>query len=393
MISKNYINDPYFLKWIFRPDKTAEQYWKSYMENHPNEKAGVLSLKEELSFLKLKNEDLSDNEKKHLIETILKEKELMGRHSVSRVLPMALLRYAAVALIFLVLGSLLTYLIRDGVEKPVNYPDLARLLPADKSVLLLADGREISLGKNSTVAYSEANAIAVDGRTIPVSQDMAHDQGYDQIVVPKGYRCKMILSDQSVVYMNAGSKLIYPSAFFCNKREVVLSGEAFFEVSKDRDARFVVRTASVAVEVFGTKFNVSAYDEDQVIQTVLVEGEVSVRRNDPKSIERPIVMEPDQLVTYNKQTQNFETNKVDPEFFTLWKDGMLRFEEEELSGVIRKLERFYNMTIIFRDPGKGHTKISGKLDLNADKYKVLEYLKTLTGMQINKLNETYYVIN
>ena len=393
MSSKDYINDPDFLKWIFRPDVPAENYWESYMESHPDEKAGILSLKEELSFLKLKNEDLSENEKKQLIETILREKEQARPHPVSRILKPDLLRYAAIAVIFLVLGSLINSLFRNEAEGPVNYSELTDLLPGDKPVMLLADGREISLGRNSKVEYQADHAIVIDGRTVAVSSDKSGGQVYDQVFIPRGYRCKMILSDHSVVCLNAGSKLIYPSVFAGSRREVVLSGEAFFEVSKNRDARFIVQTASIAVEVSGTKFNVSAYEEEPVVQTVLVEGEVSVRKNDMNSPEEPIVMEPDQMVSYNRKTKNFETNRVDPGLFTLWKDGMLKFEDEELRVVTHKLERFYNMTVIFKDQDKGRIKISGKLDLNENKYQVLEYLETLTGMQFNELNETYYVIN
>jgi len=392
-MKKDYINDPYFLKWIFRPDDEAEQYWKNYLESHPDEKAGILSLKEELSFLKLKNEDLSENEKRQLIETILRKKKQNRSLSVSRILTSGLLRYAAIAIIFLVLGTLISNLFRNHAEAPVNYSELTNLHPGDKPVMLLAGGREISLGKNSTIAYRADHAITVDGHPVAVSSDMSGGKAYDQVFIPKGYRSKVILSDRSVVYLNAGSKLIYPSVFSGSRREVVLSGEAFFEVSKNPEARFIVRTASIAVEVSGTKFNVSAYEEEPVIQTVLVEGEVLVRRNDTNSPDDPIVMEPDQMVSYNRQTKNFETNRIDPGFFTLWKDGMLKFEDEELSIVVHKLERFYNMTVIFKDQDKGRIKISGKLDLNENKYQVLDYLEALTGMQFNELNETYYVIN
>ncbi len=391
MTFKNYIDDPYFLKWIFRPDEPAEQYWKNYMESHPDEMGKILFLKDELSFLRMKNEDLSEDEKRHLLETILKKKEQTRPRSVSRILPLTFLRYAAVAVIFLALGSLLVYLFHGGVERSVNYSELTQLLPPGKPVILLADGREIHLGINSTVEYLANHTIVVDGRSVPVLPDRV--QGHDQIVIPKGHRCKMILSDRSVIWLNAGSKLIYPSAFTGNTREVILSGEAFFEVSRNEDSRFTVQTTSIAVEVFGTKFNVSAYDEDPVIQTVLVEGQVSVRRNRVTSPKQPIVLEPDQMVIYNRQTQDFETSRVDPGFFTLWKEGMLKFENENLNAVTRKLERIYNMTVIFTDPGKGQMKISGKLDLNAARDQVLEYLKTLTGLQISALNETYYVIN
>lgn len=387
------MDDPDFLKWVFRPDEEVNRYWERYLETHPDERPAVLATKKELSRLRLKNDDLSLPEKEVLLERIISQKNDTKTHRAIRFWHSPVFRYAAVALVFLVLGNVTNIIFREEPAQMTAFPELSYLAPGDRPLMLLASGREILLGKNSSVTYAPGNVLSVDGKTIDLSLARPAGQSLDQVYLPKGYRCKMTLSDGSVVYLNGGSKFVYPPAFGRNTREVALSGEAFFEVSRNPDARFIVRTAAIAVEVFGTKFNVSAYDEDPVIQTVLVEGQVAVRRNHGASDEKPIMMEPDQLVTYNRQTHGFETSRIDPGLFTLWKDGMLKFENEELNAVTRKLERIYNMKLIFRDRQKAQVRISGKLDLGGSRSQVLSYLETLTGMQVSALNDTYYVIN
>ncbi len=387
---KDYIDDPDFLRWVFRPDGEVSRSWEQYLEAHPDEKPAILKLKEELSRLKLKNDDLSPAGKEILLAQIVRQRNETRRPI--RLWHSPVLRYAAVAIIFLVLGNIMNAVFRKEPVQTLTFPELTYLAPGDRPLMLLADGREIALGKNSSVTYLSENNLSVDGRTIEFSSEQPVGQSLDQVYLPQGHRCKMTLSDGSVVYLNGGSKFVCPSAFKRDTREVALWGEAFFEVSRNPDARFVVQTAAIAVEVFGTKFNVSAYDEDPLIQTVLVEGQVAVRRKGP-SDEKPIVMKPDQLVTYNRQTHGFETSQVDPALFTMWKDGILKFENEELAVVTRKLERIYNMKLIFKDPQKAGVRISGKLDLGGSRSQVLSYLETLTGMQVSALNDTYYVIN
>jgi ferric-dicitrate binding protein FerR (iron transport regulator) len=123
-----------------------------------------------------------------------------------------------------------------------------------------------------------------------------------------------------------------------------------------------------------------------------VEGKVSIKRNDAPFYEQGITMHPNQLVTYNKKTKVLNTAEVDTEYYTIWKDGMLKFEDQDLNRIIKKLERFYNLTINFQDPLKGSIKISGKLDLNENKYEVFEYLSTLTKMEFKEINEKYYIM-
>lgn len=388
-----YTNDPYFIKWVFQPDPLSEQYWENYIHSHPDEKYIITHLKEDLRYLKLKNEDLTEEGKKLIIQSILKKKDQSARIGRFRQAGIRFLRYAAIAIMFLVIGNIIMYMYLNKKFKTTDYASLENNIGINKPTLILSDGTGIALDKASNIRYNTGNGIIVDNRTVPIPENSNKEVILNQAIIPCGSRSMITLDDNTVVYLNAGSKLIYPSVFTGEKREVLLFGEAFFEVSKNKEKPFIVKTSSLTIEVLGTKFNVSSYREDDIVQTILVEGKVSVRMNDASLYKKSIILKPKQMLAYNKKTKDIKTNDVDVEYFILWKDGILKFENEDFSRVIKKIERFYNISIRFKDPLQSGVKISGKLDLSENKYKVFEYLKTLTKMNIEEEKENHYVIN
>ena len=389
----DYINDPYFMKWVFQPDGATEKYWANYMENNPDEKKLLLYVREELCNLKLKNKELTGYEKNLLFQKILKKKNQQSviirfRHYSKKVLP-----YAAVAFLFLLTGSVLMYFYLDGrfTKDRINYAALEYTSPAGAPRLILSDGTDVPLKKNSTVKCFSREVVA-DNKNVKISSGSSNEPVPNQLIVPSGNRSKITLSDNTVVYLNAGSKLIYPSVFKKDTREVLLFGEAFFEVAKNKHQPFIVKTSSIDIEVLGTHFDVSAYSDDNQVQTVLVEGAVAVKKHDASVFNRKVLLKPNQMLVFSKQTKNMVVNNVDAEYYTLWKDGMLKFEGEELKQVIKKIERFYDLKIAFDDPSKGEMKISGKLSLTGNPADVINYLSVLTKMNFEKTNEESYVL-
>lgn len=388
----DYINDPYFLKWIFLPDELTATYWENYLRNHSNERNQILAVKEELSTLKLKNDELSEDEKKALLRSILqKQNTRPGLMGVSRKL-MPLLKYAAIAILFLAIGNIIMYSYLSENFNDLSLSELKYTLPEEKPILILSDGSHVKLEKNSTVKYDNNKKLFIDDQLVNTNTEQLKSAIPNQAIIPSGSRTVLTLSDNTKVFLNAGSKLVYPSEFKGDKREVLLSGEAFFEVSKNKNKPFIVKTSSLAIKVLGTKFNISAYSEDIDIKTVLVEGAVAVRKNDAGIFDQGIYMKPNQLVSFNKKSEVFSTREADTEIYTLWKDGMLKFQDEELKNIIHKLERFYDLHILLKDSQKGILKLSGKLNLSEDKYEVFEYLKALTNMNLEEINEKYFIL-
>lgn len=212
------------------------------------------------------------------------------------------------------------------------------------------------------------------------------------LVIPYGNRSVITLSDGSQVWLNAGSRLIYPSRFVDKAREVFLTGEAFFDVAKSEKWPFVVKTVDVKVQVHGTRFNVSAYPEDYSVQTVLEEGSIEIKKADARLFEKGVKLTPGQLGYFNKKTQETQISQVDPDYYTLWTEGLFQFSSTDFSRIVKKLERYYNIKFEFDDPFKGSIQISGKLDVTQEKEEVFEYLVKITGLEFIRINDLHYII-
>ncbi len=234
----------------------------------------------------------------------------------------------------------------------------------------------------------------LNGDSVIQSKKAGSDQNpaINQLVIPYGNRSKITLSDGTTVWLNAGSRLVYPSVFVEKTREVLLFGEAFFEVTENKDRPFVVKTSALAVKVLGTSFNVSAYPDDNAIQTVLEEGSVAIRKNGAQLFEKDIVLKPNQLASFNKGTNESKVYDVDASYYTVWTKGLLSFDEIELSRVLKKVERYYNVQVNYPDPVLGTTKITGKLDLNRNVEEVFEYIAKVSLTTVDKVNYNTYEI-
>ncbi|MEZ4970594.1 MAG: DUF4974 domain-containing protein [Flavobacteriaceae bacterium] len=172
---------------------------------------------------------------------------------------------------------------------------------------------------------------------------------YNTLKVPYGKKFQLTLSDGTMVFLNAGSSIRFPVKFIPgNDRTVFLSGEAFFEVTKNKDP-FVVNAENLDVRVLGTKFNVSAYPEDPSMNTVLLEGAVQVLGHSSEENEK-VLLEPEQEAIWNKSEKQIEVAKADISSTMAWMNGQLIFREVAFKDIVKKLERSYNCTIINQNP-------------------------------------------
>lgn len=156
-----------------------------------------------------------------------------------------------------------------------------------------------------------------------------------------GEKKEVVLSDGTKIIVNSNSALSYPTEFIGVTREVVLKGEAFFDVAENKELPFIVNTnEGMNIKVLGTTFNVKSYPEDQIIETTLVTGKVEVvERNDNKTV----FLYPSQRATYVKTDDKLIIDKVNTEKYISWKDGKLIYDETPLREVIKGLERAYNI--------------------------------------------------
>lgn len=219
------------------------------------------------------------------------------------------------------------------------------------------------------------------------NRNMNETLAYQEIIVPIGEKSQVILADGSHVWINSGSRLRYPNKFGSKSRNVYLTGEAFFEVTHNKDLPFFVNTKNSVVKVLGTSFNVKSYPEDTKTQTTVLKGLVSVRNhNSPKAyLVRPSQM----LVIRNNKSQQqplADTSllsvelikKVNVENVTCWKDQLLVFADEPFEDMVLKMERWFNVEIVIEDSSLRQERYNGKFVHNENVFQVLEIIKLTT---------------
>lgn len=164
---------------------------------------------------------------------------------------------------------------------------------------------------------------------------------YYETSVPFGSQSKVTLPDQSVVWINAGSSIKYFEDADKQTRNISLEGEAYFEVSENPNMPFIVESGSLQVSVLGTSLNIKAYENQETIDVVLVSGKVEVRPGN--KMDDMFLLSQDEMLTYNKQTNNIEKTVVQSSNYCAWKNGQLKFEEQVFSLLAKDLERMYNV--------------------------------------------------
>lgn len=171
-----------------------------------------------------------------------------------------------------------------------------------------------------------------------------------EIRTTSGMTAKTYLPDSTLVYLNSGSVLRYPSEFTGNTRDVELMGEAYFEVAKDPSHRFVITTPQQAkIEVLGTKFNLETIDKTEEVITTLLEGKVLFsyqKGNRPYSVE----MFPGQKVVYHRACESIEFYKTDGVSEIAWKDDKIIFNNTPLKDALHLLEKHYNVEFVIKNP-------------------------------------------
>lgn len=194
------------------------------------------------------------------------------------------------------------------------------------------------------------------------------------VEVPDGAKSKITFPDGSVVWLNAGSKVTYDSNFARESRNVGLTGEGYFEVSKNKELPFVVNTGKLTVKVLGTKFNLKSYEEDSEVKVTLKEGAVKV--GDFLTDAAPVVLKPNQRFTFKKMTQTIQVDSVDASHIENWRNGAMSFDKVPLEEIAKELRRLYNIPIRIESDKLKHIVYYSDFQENVSIEKVLEILSS-----------------
>lgn len=278
-----------------------------------------------------------------------------------RRVPRGVLKIAA-AIVILMGTGILAY-IQLSPRQEVHYDDIifADVHPGGRKAFLIKhDGQEVELGSDRG-SISEQNGIdiRVDSTGLRYENGDAVQPDvtlYNTLVVPRGGEYSLVLSDGTRVWLNADSQLKYPVIFSGDTREVSVSGEAYFEVTKKDGKPFVVKTALGDITVLGTEFNVCNYPEKEELVTTLVTGKVSCRLPNGENV----ILSPREQLSINERGE-YACRRVDTDYFTCWKDGVFLFEEMRLEDILEQLARWYDIHVFYTNEVVKNLHFTGDL--------------------------------
>ncbi len=304
------------------------------------------------------------------------------------------IRVAAVIILLIGIGVLAFYYTGNKVDRdlPIDHFALSNPVDYTKSQLILSDGKKIEVTSgDSKICYSPDGASVIINDSSGIVQDVKGDH-FNQMIVPYGKYATLKLSDGTKVWLNAGSRLVYPPIFSGKYREVYLQGEGYFEVVKNEKKPFHVKTDRLKVEVLGTRFEIQAYGKDETYSALLLEGKISLSTPQNKNMsDRDVVLKQSERGAYSAALNKFVVEKIThPENFIAWTYGYIQFNEETLESLLKRISRHYNIDIQLRS-GMGSFKISGKLDLKDDPERVLKGIAVISKMKLYKQEGGYQI--
>ncbi|MDR3141248.1 MAG: FecR domain-containing protein [Tannerellaceae bacterium] len=243
--------------------------------------------------------------------------------------------------------------------------------------LVLSDRRHVELENEAILNYDREGSVTVNNwPSTVVKASIEEKSRLNHIIVPKGRRMHITLSDGTKMYVNAASHVIYPSVFDDGKREIAVEGEIYLEVAHNPEAPFIVNTKGLSVKVLGTVFNVSAYKEHDIL-VVLVTGSVEVR----SSAKEKMLLRPSQMASLKDGIMKKE--EVDVTKYICWKDNVMLLDNDPVSEVVNRISRYYGISIGY-DKNIESRKLSGKLDLSDSIDDVLDVIKVSASLNMQK---------
>jgi transmembrane sensor len=250
------------------------------------------------------------------------------------------------------------------------------------ATITLANGKTILLNASKTgVVIGEESLKYNDGTE--VSAEASHNQLLTA-TTPRGGTYQVRLPDGTRVWMNADSKLSFPSKFSGKERKVLLNGEAYFEVAKSYRSKikggqsepelipFIVATDKQEVIVLGTHFNVNSYSDETVTKTTLLEGSVRVVTKSISSAFSTVLKPGEQAIN----SGNIQVEKVDAEESVAWKNGSIVFKDKTLEDIMRELSRWYDVNVVYAADAPKYETFSGAVSRTRNMSTVLERMQT-----------------
>ena len=284
---------------------------------------------------------------------------------------LALYRYvAAVVLLFVLSGSF--YFFHDTKDESIAF--VQKIQPGScKAILTEPDGTKIDISDTTFLAFVQKSVMSrKNGEEKEVVETLYHT-----ITIPRGGEYDLLLSDGSRLRMNSESEIRVPVTFEKGQREVFMKGEIYFDIVRDSLAPFVVHTHQGDIRVLGTSFNVRDYQDEDFLETTLVNGKVAFEREGNYSY-----LKPGEQLRLNKEDGKTTVETVDVLLYCSWKDGRFVFEKQRLEVIMNTIARWYNINVFYESSSVKDILFTGNIKRYGDLEQVVSMLKLINKIDI-----------
>ena len=379
-----FIHNPTFVDWVLKPTAISDQVWENYLKENPTRKKELDHARFLIKGFARNEKSLSEKEVSEIWDKIEHSKNSGSARFLK------LRKWSVAAGILLIIGLSGWFITRTNSKdsSSIDYQSIAiNSDPGTDIKLVFANhtqqtftSKEVNLKYNQDGKLEAKTGKQVQTELLNKSAEIIQ---MNQLMVPRGKRSSIELADGTKLWLNSGSHAIYPVAFTGKSREIYIEGEGYLEVAHDALKPFFVVTDHIKVKVLGTKFDISAYKDDDHVSVVLLEG--SVQASSPIEVQ---VMKPNQILNYQKLTKKSTLENTNVFEYVAWKDGWMLCNKEQIQSIIRKLSRYYDVKINYTDLRINSMTLTGKLDLKNNCEDVLKVICATAPLKFTIINNT-----
>lgn len=329
---RDFLLEDKFIEWRLLRTDDLNIYWETFIKDNPELSDYIYIAIEEFNSVKLNNKRIQEIEKKEILASILyKGKRRNKMKSFIQVIS----TIAAVAIV----GLFISLFIKLNSRSIDTYKNsiLGQTMP-DEEVYIISNNNKTRLADNSSLNLTQENKAVITNNTGKIAEVNLTTSSLNRIVVPYGKRSTITLSDGSKVWLNSGTQLDFPTTFTGETREISVNGEIYIEVEEDKNIPFIVNTKNMAIQVYGTSFNVTSYNDDENKSIVLVKGKVGVRTSGHKD---EFTLKPNEMISLSGNEVTKEN--VNVYNYISWTQDILVFDETPISEILKKVGRYYNV--------------------------------------------------
>ena len=293
---------------------------------------------------------------------------------------LVLYRYvAAVVLLFVLGGSF--YFFHDTKDESIVF--VQKIQPGScKAILTEPDGTKIDISDTTFLAFVQKSVMSRKNE----EEKEVVETLYHTITIPRGGEYDLLLSDGSRLRMNSESEIRVPVTFEKGQREVFMKGEIYFDIVRDSLAPFVVHTHQGDIRVLGTSFNVRDYQDEDFLETTLVNGKVAFEREGNYSY-----LKPGEQLRLNKEDGKTTVETVDVLLYCSWKDGRFVFEKQRLEVIMNTIARWYNINVFYESSSVKDILFTGNIKRYGDLEQVVSMLKLINKIDIKIKDRNVFV--